>query len=57
MGAGRELKEVKKPRVLAVEGKDVRLVKESDLLAVKGGSDGAKKEWETKESGYLSQIA
>lgn len=42
---------------LSLDGKEVRLVKEADLLAVKGGSEGAKKDWEAKESNYLTQIA
>jgi hypothetical protein len=40
-----------------VEGKVVRVVRESDLIAVKGGAETRSKEWEGKEATYLSQIA
>lgn len=43
--------------VLPVDGKKVRFVKESDLLAVKGGAEGKEKEWNDKEAGFNTQLA
>ena len=42
---------------IPVEGKPIRFVKESDLLAVKGGAEEKAKEWVTKESTYSNQIS
>ena len=42
---------------LPVEGKPLRFVKESDLLAVKGGIESKQKEWDTKEATYNTQLA
>jgi len=39
------------------ENKPAKWVKESDLLAVKGGSETKVKEWETKETSYQTQLA
>lgn len=41
---------------LTIGEKPVRFVKESDLLAIKGGSETKVKEWETKESQFQTQI-
>ena len=42
---------------LDVEGTKVRFVKESDLLAVKGGSDAKEKDWETEKASFNTQLA
>lgn len=42
---------------LQVEGNAVRFVKESDLLAVKGGSETKEKEWETEKASFNTQLA
>jgi len=42
---------------LAVEGAKVRFVKESDLLAVKGGSEQKEKDWENEKASFNTQLA
>jgi len=42
---------------LEVEGAKVRYVKESDLLAVKGGSETKEKEWENEKASFNTQLA
>jgi len=42
---------------LPVDGKPIRFVKESDLLAVKGGAETKGKEWDAKEAGFNTQLA
>jgi len=42
---------------IPVDGKPVRFVKESDLLAVKGGAESKVKEWENEKSKLLTQVA
>lgn len=42
---------------LDVEGNKVRYVKESDLLAVKGGSEAKEKDWETEKASFNTQLA
>lgn len=42
---------------LDVEGQKVRFVKESDLLAVKGGSEAKEKDWETEKASFNTQLA
>lgn len=42
---------------LDVEGAKVRYVKESDLLAVKGGSETKEKEWENEKASFNTQLA
>lgn len=42
---------------LPIEGKDVRYVKESDLLAIKGSSEAKSKEWETEKASFNTQLA
>src|SRR4030042_1322478 len=41
---------------ISVEGKDIRLVKESDLLAVKGSSDSTKTQYENQVAQYKTQL-
>jgi len=42
---------------LDVEGQKVRFVKESDLLAVKGGSDTKEQGWESERTSFNTQLA
>lgn len=42
---------------IPVEGKPIRYVKETDLLAVKGGAETKVREWETKEASFNTQLA
>ena len=42
---------------LPIEGKNVRYVKEADLLAVKGGSDTKAREWENEKASFNTQLA
>lgn len=42
---------------LEVEGAKIRFVKESDLLAVKGGSEAKEKEWENEKASFNTQLA
>lgn len=42
---------------LPVEGKPTRFVKETDLLAVKGGAESRVKEWEAKETKFNTDLA
>ena len=42
---------------IPVEGKPTRFVKESDLLAVKGGMESRVKEWEGKEATFNTSLA
>lgn len=42
---------------LTVEGAKVRFVKESDLLAVKGGSTQKETDWETEKASFNTQLA
>jgi len=42
---------------IPVDNKPVRFVKESDLLAVKGGAESKVKEWETKETQFNTSLA
>lgn len=41
---------------LPVEGKPIRFVKETDLLAVKGGAETKEREWVAKEQTYTTQL-
>ena len=41
---------------LPVEGKPIRFVKESDLLAVKGGAESKQKEWDTEKTTLSNQL-
>jgi len=42
---------------IPVSGQPVRFVKESDLLAVKGGSETKAREWETEKVSFNTQLA
>lgn len=42
---------------LPIDGKPVRYVKESDLLAVKGGAESKVKEWENEKTQFQTQLA
>jgi len=42
---------------LPVDGKQVRFVKEADLLAVKGGAQSKEKEWNDKETKFNTDLA
>jgi len=42
---------------LPVDGKPIRFVKETDLLAVKGGVQSREKEWNDKEAWFNTQLA
>ena len=42
---------------LPVDGNPVRFVKESDLLAVKGGAETKAQEWETERASFNTQLA
>ncbi len=42
---------------LPINGANVRFVKESDLLAVKGGSETKAKEWEVEKSKFSTDLA
>ena len=42
---------------IPVEGKPIRFVKESDLLAVKGSSETKVKEWENEKASFNTQLA
>ena len=42
---------------LPIDGKPIRFVRESDLLAVKGGSDAKTKEWENEKATFSTQLA